>query len=149
VDAAHATHPDSRSHIGLCFSFPGLGAMFYYSSKKSLRVVLESTQAETDAAVEGTKEIIYFRQLLLELGFPQEEPTIIYADNTSIITLATDFSGNHKRVNITRINFLIEQVRDRVVFFTHVGTKDNVADILTKLLGPIDFLRLLPRLLGM
>jgi hypothetical protein len=151
VDAAHATHPDSRSHIGLCFSFPGLGSMFYYSSKKGLRVVLESTQAETDAAVEGTKEVIYFRQLLMELGFPQEQPTIIYADNTSMITLATDFSGNHKRVKhyITRINFLIEQVRDRVITFTHVGTKDNVADILTKPLGPIDFLRLRPRLLGM
>jgi hypothetical protein len=151
VDAAHATHPDSRSHIGLCFSFPGLGAMFYCASKKGLRVVLESTEAETDAAVEGTKEVIYFRQLLLELGFPQEAPTVIYADNTSMITLATDFSGNHKRVKhyITRINFLIEQVRDRVITFTHVGTQDNVADILTKPLGPIDFLRLRPRLLGM
>jgi hypothetical protein len=151
VDAAHATHPDSRSHIGLCFSFPGLGAMFYCSSRKGLRVVLESTEAETDAGVEGAKEIIYFRQLLLEIGFPQEEPTLIYADNTSMITLATDFSGNHKRVKhyITRINFLIEQVRDRIITFTHVGTKDNVADILTKPLGPIDFLRLRPRLLGM
>jgi hypothetical protein len=122
--------------------------MFYCSSKKGLRVVLESNQADTNAAVEGLKEIIYFRQLLLELGFPQEEP---YADNMSMITLATDFSGNHKRVkhNITRINFLIEQVRDRVVSFTHVDTKHNVADILTKPLGPIDFLRLRPRLLGM
>ncbi len=99
----------------------------------------------------GTQEIIYFRQLLLELGFPQEEPSIIYADNASMITLATDFSGNHKRVKhyITRINFLIEQVRDRVVSFTHVGTKDNVADILIKPLCPMDFLRLRPRLLGM
>lgn len=32
--------------------------------------------------------------------------------------------------------------------FTHIGTKNNVVDILTKPLGPIDFLRLRPRLLG-
>jgi hypothetical protein len=124
--------------------------MFYCASRKGLKVSLESCEAETDGAVEATKEIIFFRGLMGEIGFPQMEPTLVYADNSSMITLATDFSGNHKRVKhyITRINFLIEQVRERVITFTHVGTKDNVADILTKPLGPVDFLRLRPRLLG-
>lgn len=146
VDAAHATHPDSHSHNGMCFTLPNLGGMFYSASRKGMKVTLESCEAEIDSAVECTKEVIFFRGLMKEIVFLQLEPTLIYADNASMITLATDFSGNHKRVKhyITRINFLIEQVRERVITFQHVGTKDNVADILTKPLGPIDFLRLRP-----
>jgi hypothetical protein len=75
----------------------------------------------------------------------------MFTDNASMITLANDYSGNHKRVKhyLTRINFMIEQVRLGVVSPEHVYTTINVADMLTKALGPIDFLRLRPHLLGM
>lgn len=67
-------------------------------------------EAEIDSAVEGTKDIIFFRTLLSEIGFKKFETTLVYADSASMITLANDFSGNHKRVKhyITCINFLIE-----------------------------------------
>ncbi len=119
VDAAHA-HPDSKSHTRLCLTLPGLGGMFYCASRKGLKVSLESCEAEKDGAVEATKEIIFFRGLMGEIGFPQMEPTLVYAENSSMITLATDFSGNHKRVkhDITRINFLIQQVCESNYFYT-------------------------------
>ena len=85
-----------------------------------------------------------------ELGFPQYEPTVVFADNKSMITLATDYSENLKRVKhfIRKINFLIEQVNASLIQFQYVETSDNTADILTKPLGPSDFLRLRPYLLG-
>ena len=46
-------------------------------SNKQTMVTLSSTEAETYAAVEATKDIVYFRGLLAELGFPQMEPTPI------------------------------------------------------------------------
>ena len=49
-------------------------------------VTLSSTEAETYAAVEATKDIVYFRNLLKELGFEQIEPTPLYVDNKSLIT---------------------------------------------------------------
>ena len=49
---------------------------------------------------------------------------------------------------MVRVNFMLEQVRLQSVTLKHVDTKVNVADILTKPLGPIDFLRLRPLLLG-
>jgi hypothetical protein len=49
---------------------------------------------------------------LSELGFQQEEPTVVHEDSASMIALAEAFNGNHKRVKyyMVRINFLIEQV---------------------------------------
>ena len=150
VDAAYATHPDSKSHSGYCFSLGDTLAMFYSRTFKQTNVTLSSTEAENAAAVEATKEIVWFRALLEELGFPQLEPTLVYADNASMITLANDFSGNHKRVKhyMTRINYMIEQVKLQSIKFEHVSSEDNVADILTKPLGPTAFLRLRPRLMG-
>ena len=85
------------------------------------------------------------------MGFPQTEPTTVYADNTSMITLPQNFSGNHSKVKhfMLRINFLIDHVRAGTIKFVHVLTEQNVADILTKPLGPADFERLRPLLLGM
>jgi hypothetical protein len=107
-------------------------------------------ESENAAAVEAAKEIIWFRSLLEQLGFPQGQPTTVFADNESMITVAEDFSGHHKKVKhfLVRINFLIEQVKNKVIAFQHVPSSDNIADILTKPLGPVDFLRLRPRLLG-
>jgi hypothetical protein len=151
VDAAYAGHPDSKSHTGYCFSLGDpFNGMFYSRSFKQSNVTLSSTESENSAAVEAVKEIMWFRQLLKDLGFPQVEPTLMFTDNASMITLANDYSGNHKRVKhyLTRINFMIDQVRLGIVTLEHVSTSINVADMLTKPLGPIDFLRLRPHLLG-
>ena len=151
VDAAFATHTDSRSHTGYCFGMGDVAGMFFARSFKQSGVTLSSTESENWAAVEAVKEIIWFRGLLAELGFPQTQPTTIYADNASMITLAEHFSGNHSKVKhfMTRVNFLIEKINDKTITFQHVRTEDNIADILTKPLGPADFERLRPLLLGM
>lgn len=150
VDAAYATHTDSKSHTGYCFSLGLLGAMFYCKSSKQSIVTLSSTEAEIVAGVECVKEVIWLRNQLAELGFPQIEPTIIFADNSSMITLASDFSGNHKRVKhyLIRINFLLEQVRARIIEFRKVPGPNNTSDMFTKPLGPVDFLRHRPNALG-
>jgi hypothetical protein len=63
VDAAYGTHPDSKSHTGYCF---GLGdtenGMFFSRTVKQQNVTLSSTEAENAAAVEATKEVVWFRQ---------------------------------------------------------------------------------------
>ena len=67
-----------------------------------------------------------------------------------MITLAQNFSGNHKRVKhyLRRINFLIELIKTNVIQFTHVTSENNIADILTKPLGPQQFIHLRDILLG-
>ena len=109
VDASYASHVDSKSQSGYCFYLGNHLGMFFSRTFKQSNITLSSTECENAAAVEATKEIIWFRGLLAELGFPQLEPTIIHADNKSMITLANDYSGNYKRVKhyLTRINFMV------------------------------------------
>ena len=133
-DAAYLTHRDSRSHSGICFSFGDNSGTFHARSNKQSMVTLSSTEAELHAACEATKDIVYFRALLDELGFRQATPTPLYVDNKSLITLAQQFSGNHKRCKhfLARINYMIEQVSRHVVKLEHIQGTTLQADILTK-----------------
>ena len=56
---------------------------FSSTSKKQGVVCLSSTEAELYAAVEATKDIVFLRAILEELGFPQLIPTTLYVDNQS------------------------------------------------------------------
>lgn len=97
VDAAYATHPDSRSRNGYCFELGLRGTMFYFRSSKQSVVTLSSTEAEIVRGLECTKEMIWFRNQIAELGFSQVKPAFILSDNSLMITLTTDFLGNNKR----------------------------------------------------
>ena len=124
--------------LGVCFSLGHNGAMFYSKSKIQPTVSLSSAESETNAATDATCDIIWFRNILKELGFPQYEPTPLFSDNASMITLATAYSGNHKRVRhfMSKINFMIQQVQDSMVELIHLAGDNMPADILTKPLGP-------------
>jgi hypothetical protein len=150
-DASYATHSDGRSHTGYGFTLAGTDSgLFFSRSTKQTNVTLSSTQSELYAAVEATKDTVWFRDLLEEIGFPQEEPTPVCVDNESLITLASDFSGNHKRVKhfLVRLNFLIDLVDQKVITFVKVHTDVNTVDGLTKPLGPTQFIPKRMQLLG-
>ena len=151
ADAAYNTHTDSKSHTGYCVSLGGpANGMFYFRSFKQTNVSLSSTEAEVNAAVEATKEIVWLRALLAELGLTQLEPTVLYADNKSMITLCTEYSGNHKRVKhyLNRINFMLENVKTGVIKLEYMPTTEHKADGLTKALTGAPFTRAAADLLG-
>ena len=145
----YGVHSDSKSHSGYCFSLgPFNNGMFYARSFKQTNFALSSTEAEINPLVDVSKEVIWFRQHLKELGFL--EPTPIFEDNASAITLATKWSGNNKRTKHfgIRIHFLLEQYNTSVIELVHLSTDQQIADILTKPLTTDQFLRLRDLLLG-
>ena len=151
VDAAYGVHCDGKSHSGYCFLLgPHKNGMFYSRSFKQSNVALSSTEAEVNPLVDVTKKIIWFRQLLTELGFPQLDPTPVFEDNSSAITIATKWSGNSKRTKHfgIRIHFLLEQYNSSVIDLVHLSSDLQIADILTKPLSTDQFLRLRDLLLG-
>ena len=142
-DASYALHHDGRFPSGYAFTLAtsSQSGMFYSRSSKQTNVTLSSTEADLYAAVEATKDIIWFWGLLAEIGVPQTAPTTMFVDNASMMVLASSYSGNHKRVKhfLVRLNFLIEAVSDGILHMEKVDTLLNLADTLTKALGPIDF----------
>ncbi|OWY95431.1 putative mitochondrial protein [Phytophthora megakarya] len=103
-----------------------------WSSRKQ-RVVAQSTvEAEYVALAHCTREVLFLRQLLKELGY-QQEATVVNEDNQACIAIAENPS-HHSRVKHidVRYYFIREHVRLENVSLEHVMSKENVADTMTK-----------------
>ena len=83
--------------------------VFHARSQKQKMVTLSSTEAEVYAAIECTKDIIFFRDLLKEIGYEQLVPTTLHVDNKSAIVLSQPLTGEHRKVRhfMARLRFLI------------------------------------------
>ena len=97
-------------------------------------VTLSSTEAEVYAAIECTKDIIFFRDLLAELGYTQLTPTTLHVDNKSTIALSQPLTGEHRKVRhfMARLRFLIEQVEKQVIRLEHLEGTSHPSDVLSK-----------------
>jgi hypothetical protein len=78
VDASYHTYDNAASQYGYSFSLHSKGtskdSSFYARSSKMKLVTLSSTESEYVAAAEATGEIMFLRQLLSDIGFPQSKP---------------------------------------------------------------------------
>jgi hypothetical protein len=75
-----AQDPDSRRSI-TGYIFDVAGGSISWASKKQPTVVLSTVEAEYMAASNTTKEAIWLRVLLEDLGFPQTQATTIHNDS--------------------------------------------------------------------
>ena len=71
--------------MGYSFSLGELDASFYARSQKLKLTTLSSTESEYVALCEATCDAIWLRRLLVDIGFPQAKPTVLYEDNMSTI----------------------------------------------------------------
>ena len=79
MDSNYANWADTLS-IGGYVVMLGSGSIAW-SSKKQRTVVLSMTEAEYIALTEGTKQLVWLRRFLTDLGFDQSQPTSIHSDN--------------------------------------------------------------------
>jgi hypothetical protein len=92
---------------------------------------------------EAAREAMFLGEVLTDLDFKSPEATPIFCDNSAAIILSEDHVG-HPRVKHIRVkyHYTQEQVRDGLMVVKKIRSEDNTADILTKPLGHVDFLRL-------
>ena len=106
-------------------------------------------EAEYAALSQATREAIWLRFLLRELGFAQDNPATVHCDNHAAIEISKD-SKYHSRAKHIDIKF--HHVRDRVetgeIVIPYVPTRDNFADVFTKAL-PRDHHQTLVKAFGM
>jgi hypothetical protein len=74
--------------MGFCIGYGSNSGFFFARSAKQKLVTLSSTESETYSATETVIDIVYFLNVLTELGFPTSTPTSIKVDNQSLIALA-------------------------------------------------------------
>ncbi|KAL1198617.1 Retrovirus-related Pol polyprotein from transposon RE1 [Cardamine amara subsp. amara] len=92
-------------------------------------------------------EIKWLRRLLQELGIEQYAPTRLFYDSKDVIHIAANpvFHERTKHIE-SDCHAVRDVVRGRLISTHHIGTKEQLADLLTKALGRVHFEDLLSKL---
>ena len=121
---------DRKSITGYCVFVDG--CLISSKSKKQSLVATSTTYAETIAANEGAKEVLWISSLLTEMGVKFGIPTL-FVDNSGAVAW-TDHPGSHERTKHveTRYHALRGYVQDKKMVVKQVSTNEMVADVFTK-----------------
>jgi hypothetical protein len=116
------------------------GGPVAWKSKLQPTIALSTSDAEFIAANFAACEIMFLRQFMKELGFEQKEPTCLYVDNAAAVYLANEpgLRPRTKHLDV-KYMYLVEKTIEGAMQVVHVSGKTNLADIMTKPLGPTKF----------
>jgi len=146
-DSDYAGDPnDHKSTSGIAV-FLGCMIICWYCSKQST-TAQSSTDAEAISMNFATKEVVWIRGFLNELGVDMKLPTRMKGDNLAAIMLSRN-PMFHKRTKhiIVKIAYMQEMVKESVTLWEHIGTNDNIADMFTKPLPRLKFLEMVKKLM--
>ncbi|KAI0504849.1 hypothetical protein KFK09_015803 [Dendrobium nobile] len=122
---------------------------FTWSTKKQKVVALSTSEAESIAPTTAACETMWLKNLLKEFYGEIDKVTTIYVDNKSAITLAKNAVQRDRSKHIDmRYHFIRDAVKMGHIIIEHCSTKDQVADLFTKALPTMRFVKLL-KMLGM
>ena len=132
---------DRKSTSGYVFLL-NFGAVSWCSKKQPI-VTLSTTEAEFVAAAMCTCQAIWIKRILKELRYNDEYCTRIWCDNSSTIKLSKNpvMHGRSKHIDV-RYHFLRNLTKEGLIDLVHCGSRDQLADIMTKPLKAEDFQRL-------
>ncbi|KAJ4744606.1 Gag-Pol polyprotein [Rhynchospora pubera] len=135
VDADHAGCSETRkSTTGFVFTIGG-GAVSWMSRLQDI-VALSSTESEYVALTEAVKEMLWLKRLLAQFGLKQME-YVVHCDNQGAIHLSKNAAYHSRTKHIdVRYHFIRDVLDHRKLVVRKVHTKENVADMFTKVVPP-------------
>jgi hypothetical protein len=141
VDASYAACLDtSRSTTGFVFTLAG--GPVSWQSKRQSTVALSTAEAEYMALCDGTKEALFMRQILADIGFKPTKPTALLEDNKAAILMTAKPIHHQRSKHIhVRFHFTREAVERGEIKIEYVNTSAQLADYLTKALPKDAFLK--------
>jgi len=94
-------------------------------------------EAEYMAVSATCQDVLWLRTLLMELGFMQSDPTLIYEDNKACIDISSSYKQHSgaKHIDI-RYHFIRDKVIEtKEILLKKLATGEMVADMFTKQLA--------------
>ena len=140
ADSDFAKDETSKSRTGMVFELGG--AAISWSSRLQATIAQSTTEAEYVAGSEASKDAIWLREMMADLGLSGPASsggvlpaTVIHVDNQSAMTLyettLVPTRTRHVKVGFSAVK---QRVDEGEVAFKWVSTEEQVADILTKAL---------------
>ena len=109
------------------------GCIFHWFSKMQKSVSLSSAEAEFFGAMLAARELLFFRDLLLDLWIELDGPTTVWCDSKSAVDMSFDPVAFKNTKHIMRAaSFLRDLVLRASCVLKHLPGKHMIADILTK-----------------
>ena len=87
------------------------GCLFHWFSKMQRSVTLSSAEAEFFGAMLAAKEVIFIRELLIDLGFSIDGASVINCDSKSAVGMAFDPVAFKKTKHILRAAEFLRESR--------------------------------------
>ena len=144
-DSDYSADLDKRRSI-TGYTFTVGGNVISWNSSLQPLVPLSTTEAEYIALTEATKEAVWLKELMNELGFKQEAVEI-QCDSQSAIALAKNAVHHERTKHIQRrFHFIRDTITDGETKVSKISTVHNPADMLTKVLPVNKFLSALEKL---
>jgi hypothetical protein len=132
---------DRKSTTGVIF-FLGDNHVSWFSRKQKV-VALSSCEAEYIAAAAAACQGVWLETLRADLLDCEVSKVKLKIDNMSALSLCKNpvFHDRSKHID-TKFHYIRENVECGKIRVEHVGTADQLADILTKALGRVRYLEL-------
>ena len=146
ADASYANNLDYKSSSGYCMAVGG--SLLSWSSGKQPVIAQSTAESELISANNASREVIWWKMLLGEMGFPQETVTV-WEDNKACILLASN-PQNHKRTKHIQVRYyyIRDLIEAQEIKLLYCSTLSQLADSFTKIL-PGHQLRVHLSLLGL
>lgn len=142
TDADFAGDLNDRKSRSGSIIFLNSGPVLWISRKQPCTTT-STTESEYVAASLASKEVVWARRLLSDLGFAQIKPTPLFSDNQSAIRLVQNPEFHKRTKHIDVVFHLIREIQARgEITLFYVPTRLQLADILTKALTPDVFRKL-------
>jgi hypothetical protein len=121
-----------RSTIGVTIRLGGCGTILFYS-RLGKKPADSTAMAETYAGVSAAKDVVWLKTLLNELGYPQDEATVLRGDNQVMIDQCSKnlnhYDSRHYRIAQA---MLYQLVSEKAINFVKCPSSENHADPLSK-----------------
>jgi len=129
----HSRNLRRRSITGNIFSLAGGPITWHSHTQKT--IALSSTEAEYMALSDASRQAVWLKSLLLEIGF-NTGPVTLAGDNQGSIFIAQNSVTERRSKHIDiRYHYVREKILDGEVELRFIPGTENPADILTKSLA--------------
>ena len=131
TDADWAGQQDTRKSTAGCVMLFNGTAVSWYS--KTLRTVaLSSQDAEYMALSDGSREVVFLRNMLIEMQF-DVDTTTVWGDNNGSLTVARNPANHQKTKHIAvRYHYIRQLIEDGEITVDKIDTTEQLADVMTK-----------------